>query len=651
MARDDVEYSVGLDTDNYDRNQKKLEQSAGAGFRKIALGVGAAAAALKAFDIAIDQVTVGVEKFNIQQEAEATLEQTLKATNYAAGLTATQVKNLASEIQGLTVYGDEAVISSSNLLLTFKQVGEETFPRAQKAIVDVSAAMKTDLKSSTIQIGKALNDPITGLTSLTRVGITFTEEQKNLIKGFQNANDLASAQAIILQELESQFGGVAEAQAKTFKGINTQLDNLVGDIQEKIGKGFSDEMTQPLTDLLETVKDASPELMSLAESFGSIAGSLLSVPTNALKGWIDLFAAHSAGKAVSIADPNIRAAAQAREDLQAGIKKAYLNMGQFSVDEKRAAGITSQESLTRVFESFRKMNDEELAKLSVKYEDLVDHYLKIEPLYDALESSQETLHKAINENTKATNTNTTTKATGGGPVTLGAEALAYEKLRAEMDAEKQSLIDSQYVQGAFSIRGDNGDIFGTAGEKSSQSREIYEKRMAQFEEDRRIAELAEESYLNQLQGTEDIITATDNGFNDLIAIHENWSRSSLVNFANISQSLSTTTQGILQGLSTAGVGGLGGVIGGFGVAGAAFGLISSVGSFLSGDDDSLSTTSDTGSSTLSQRANVVTPQPNIYQTFNVSINAGYIGGTVATRQFIENEVAPILSEASAGVIG
>ena len=198
MAKADVEYDVDLNTKKFNKESKNLDNQ----FRKMkisstdfgksgtmslatmAVGAGTAVVAFAAFGKAIDQVTVGIEKFNVQQKAEATLEQTLKSTGFAAGLTAIEIKNMASELQALTVYGDEAIIGSSNLLLTFKNIGEDVFPRAQKAILDVSAAMGQDLKTSSIQVGKALNDPITGMTAMSRVGITFTDVQKDLVKGF-----------------------------------------------------------------------------------------------------------------------------------------------------------------------------------------------------------------------------------------------------------------------------------------------------------------------------------------------------------------------------------------------------------------------------------------------------------------------------------
>jgi hypothetical protein len=111
---------------------------------------------------------------------------------------------------------------------------------------DVSAI---DLKGTAIQLGKALNDPITGLTALRKVGVTFTQSQEDLIKKFMETNDLAGAQAVILKELEGEFGGAAEAAGDTFQGQISKLENAFGELAETVGS----ELLPRLTEASETL--------------------------------------------------------------------------------------------------------------------------------------------------------------------------------------------------------------------------------------------------------------------------------------------------------------------------------------------------------------------------------------------------------------
>ncbi len=170
-----------------------------------------------------------------QEKAEAQLNAVLKSTAGVAGLTANELKNMANSLQQVTTFGDEAILEAQSLLLTFTKVGEDVFPQATETILNMSTAMGTDLQSSTVQLGKALNDPIAGIGALSRVGVQLTETQKEQIKKFTEMGDVASAQKVILGELETQFGGLARASAETMAGGLEQMTNAVGDAGEALG--------------------------------------------------------------------------------------------------------------------------------------------------------------------------------------------------------------------------------------------------------------------------------------------------------------------------------------------------------------------------------------------------------------------------------
>ncbi len=169
-----------------------------------------------------------------QARVEAQLATAIQSTGGAAGLSSRELRNLASELQNTTNFGDEATIAAEALLLTFTNIGRDVFPATVKAVQNVSTAMGQDLNQSAIQVGKALNDPIEGLSALRRVGIQFTDAQERQIKNFVELNDIASAQGIILAELNRQFGGSAEAAREADGGI-IALGNSFGDLQEQIG--------------------------------------------------------------------------------------------------------------------------------------------------------------------------------------------------------------------------------------------------------------------------------------------------------------------------------------------------------------------------------------------------------------------------------
>jgi len=195
-----------------------------------------------------------------QIRAEKLVAGAIQATGGAAGFTATQLNRMASELQALTNIGDEETLAKvTSPLLTFKQVQGEVFAEAQMAILDMAEALNQDLQQAAIQVGKALNDPILGVTALRRVGVQLTEQQQEQIKGFMAVNKVAEAQKIILKELNSQFGG----QAKNVADPLIQLKNTWGDIKETIGIAILPGLNAIATSTknwLESLQPATSEL-------------------------------------------------------------------------------------------------------------------------------------------------------------------------------------------------------------------------------------------------------------------------------------------------------------------------------------------------------------------------------------------------------
>jgi len=245
-------------------------------------------------------VAKGISAFREQEQAERKLQAVLKATGGAAGFTAKQLFKHAAGLQKITEYGDEAIINTQALLATFKQIQGDVFTRTTQAVLDLSAAMGQDLKSSAVQVGKALNDPMTGVSALQRVGVSFTETQKEMIKNFVETNQLARAQGIILQELESEFGGTAEEMASSFSGQMTQLKNIVGDLFEGIGAVVA-PILAPLVAFLKPVVDAIGRLLKaigslispaqeVQASFAGAFGEVVVKPINMISAAIETVA-------------------------------------------------------------------------------------------------------------------------------------------------------------------------------------------------------------------------------------------------------------------------------------------------------------------------------------------------------------------------
>lgn len=223
---------------------------------------------------------LSIQAFRDQAKAVAQVEQGLKSTGNAAGKTLQELTDMATDLQKKTLFGDEDILQNATAqLLTFTNIAGQQFDRTQKAALDLATRLDGDLKSASIQLGKALNDPIANLSALSRSGIQFSKEQKDLIKTLAETGELAKAQGIILDELEKQYGGSAEAAAAADGGI-TQLQNAIGDLGEEFGKLLTQNLRPFIKRLMsiiegfqgldEGVKRAIVAIGSLAAAFGPI---------------------------------------------------------------------------------------------------------------------------------------------------------------------------------------------------------------------------------------------------------------------------------------------------------------------------------------------------------------------------------------------
>lgn len=185
-------------------------------------------------------VDVGGEMIDQYMEgarAMVQVEQIIKTTGGAAGVSVGQIDELANSLSKLTGIDDDKIDQMSAVMLTFKNVGSGIFDSAIESAADMSTVMGTDLVSATTMLGKALNDPLEGMSALGRIGVQLTDQQKKQIEGFMKVNDLASAQGVIMKELKTEFGGTARAvgeQLGALDKLQVAWGNLMGSMGESI---------------------------------------------------------------------------------------------------------------------------------------------------------------------------------------------------------------------------------------------------------------------------------------------------------------------------------------------------------------------------------------------------------------------------------
>lgn len=196
--------------------------------------------------------TIGLTVRAFGEAEQVTLKQNaiLKATGGIAGITSQELNKMATALQDQTSFGDEAVKSGQNMLLTFTRIGKDVFPQATQAVLDLATKMGGDTVGAASALGKALQDPTEGISRLRREGITFTKEQEAQIFVMQKTGQTAAAQKIILDELSSRIGGLAQASAQG-TGQFKALGEVFGDIAENVGGQFAPALSSGAKQLRE----------------------------------------------------------------------------------------------------------------------------------------------------------------------------------------------------------------------------------------------------------------------------------------------------------------------------------------------------------------------------------------------------------------
>ena len=256
-----------------DKQVKDAGGSGGGGWKSMLTGALSFAGGLGVFSVVTG--AIGLVKDHLGElvsagedanRMDALLAAGLRSTHDASGETAQSLQDLADKMLSQTGITDDAAKAGEQMLLTYTSIGKDVFPQAEQAAADMATRFNNGVTPSAqqmtqvaLQLGKALNDPATGMTALRRVGVTFTKEQQDQIKTLEKSGNVMGAQKIILAELNKEFGGSAAAAGQANGGMaifGATMDSL----KEKVGQaiiplftGFLQNVVGPLATAFATV--------------------------------------------------------------------------------------------------------------------------------------------------------------------------------------------------------------------------------------------------------------------------------------------------------------------------------------------------------------------------------------------------------------
>lgn len=196
-----------------------------------------------------------VSAANIQTEAETKLTTVMRQRMSASNKAISSVKNYASALQETGVVGDEVQLAGAQQLSTFLKTDDalkKLMPAMNNLAVQQNGVNVTS--ESMVNIGNLMGKVMQGQTSaLTRVGITFSDAQAQVLK-YGNEEQRV---AMLSQVITDNVGNMNKALANTPAGRIQQLKNSFGDMQETLGRGLNNVFSPMLGFLTKIVTKLS----------------------------------------------------------------------------------------------------------------------------------------------------------------------------------------------------------------------------------------------------------------------------------------------------------------------------------------------------------------------------------------------------------
>ena len=196
-----------------------------------------------------------------------------------------RLQKAADELGKATLFNQEDFDAGFALLTSFTSIGVNSFERVAEAAADVAQITGQDVKSSLLQLAKALQDPVRGLTALSRSGTTFTDQQKEQIKALVESGKQIEAQNLILKEIETQYGNAARAAGSAgYAGSVDSLGESFRDFQERLARGVTPAVNgtlAALTDLFDLLNQIPEPVGQAALGIGATVAAIVALKTAA----------------------------------------------------------------------------------------------------------------------------------------------------------------------------------------------------------------------------------------------------------------------------------------------------------------------------------------------------------------------------------
>lgn len=234
-------------------------------FTAIASSIGVMTAALyDSVDAALDaEYTLARVAFVVDNVSDRT------------GVTTDEVLALADSLEMVQPVDGEVVASAIAMGLTFDGVNEDNIQPLIQAAIDLSLFTGKDLPATMKTLSMAISDPDKAMRLFREANITLTDAEKENLDAMNELGDTAGITQFILEQLAKKgILGLGDALADTGRGKMEILKNSIGNLQEQLGTGFLDALSEVLDMLNEFARD--PRVIEFFVEVGEAIGQFAS---------------------------------------------------------------------------------------------------------------------------------------------------------------------------------------------------------------------------------------------------------------------------------------------------------------------------------------------------------------------------------------
>lgn len=240
---------------------------------KVAFGALAAAIALVTAELLLS-----ADAASESQDVMAELEFQVNKSGDATGITKDQVLEMADAMSQVVPIDDEVITQAITMGMRFDNVNKDNIQPLLSAAADLSVSTGKTLPAAMKELALAFADPEKAARLLKDANITLTDAQTAQLKKWKETGNTTAYQSFLMEQLNGKIGGLAETMGGTASGKIKIMQTALGNMQEELGGGFLDAISEGATAVTKFASDPQvhADLKLLGQLLGQVASAVVS---------------------------------------------------------------------------------------------------------------------------------------------------------------------------------------------------------------------------------------------------------------------------------------------------------------------------------------------------------------------------------------